>query len=76
LGRGAGFFDRLFATLPADIVRVGLAYEFQEISDLPSDPWDVPVEFVITERRTVRCGAAAPALTRSAQEEMNCHESA
>ena len=77
LGRGAGFFDRLFVRLPAGIVRVGLAYEFQEISDLPRDPWDVPVDFVITERRTVRCGAGARALMRpaEAEEEINCHES-
>jgi len=76
LGRGAGFYDRLFARLPADLFRVGLAYGFQEISDLPRDPWDVPVDFVITERRTVRCGAAARALMWPAEEEMNSHESA
>ena len=76
LGRGAGFYDRLFARLPADLLRVGLAYGFQEISDLPRDPWDIPMDFVITERRTLRCGAAARALVRPAEEEMNSHESA
>jgi 5-formyltetrahydrofolate cyclo-ligase len=75
LGRGAGYYDRLFVTLPKGIVRVGLAYEFQEISDLPRDPWDVPVDFVITERRTVRCGAGGRTWMRPAEEEMNCHES-
>ena len=56
LGRGGGFYDRLFAALTRGITRVGLAYEFQECSELPRDPWDVSLDFVITERRMVRCG--------------------
>lgn len=55
LGRGGGFYDRVFAGGTADIVRVGLAYEFQYWPDLPRDPWDVPLEYVITEQRVVRC---------------------
>jgi 5-formyltetrahydrofolate cyclo-ligase len=55
LGRGGGFYDRVFAGATADIVRVGLAYEFQYWPDLPRDPWDVPLEYVITEQRVVRC---------------------
>jgi 5-formyltetrahydrofolate cyclo-ligase len=55
LGRGGGFYDRVFADGRADIVRVGLAYEFQYWPDLPRDPWDVPLHYVITEQRVVRC---------------------
>jgi 5-formyltetrahydrofolate cyclo-ligase len=58
LGRGGGFYDRLFTRLPRAITRVGLAYEFQEYPDLPRDPWDVCLDYVITERRLVRCGGA------------------
>jgi 5-formyltetrahydrofolate cyclo-ligase len=57
LGRGAGFYDRVFASGSAAIVRVGLAYEFQQCAHLPRDPWDVRLDYVITERRVVRCGA-------------------
>jgi 5-formyltetrahydrofolate cyclo-ligase len=59
LGRGGGFYDRAFADGRADIVRVGLAYEFQYWPDLPRDPWDVPLQYVITEQRVVRCLADA-----------------
>jgi 5-formyltetrahydrofolate cyclo-ligase len=55
LGRGGGFYDRVFADGRADIVRVGLAYEFQYWPDLPRDPWDVPLHYVITEQRVMRC---------------------
>jgi 5-formyltetrahydrofolate cyclo-ligase len=56
LGRGGGFYDRLFAELTSGITRVGLAFEFQEYAELPRDPWDVSLDYVITERRIVRCG--------------------
>ncbi len=56
LGRGGGFYDRAFADR-ADIVRIGLAYEFQCCPELLSDPWDVSLDYVITERRVVHCGA-------------------
>jgi len=56
LGRGAGFYDRIFAGGSNGTVRVGLAYEFQRCAHLPFDPWDVPLDYVITEQRIVRCG--------------------
>ncbi len=56
LGRGGGYFDRLFATMGDGILRVGLAYEFQHVSGLPRDAWDVPVHMVITEQRVLQCG--------------------
>ena len=58
LGRGGGFYDRFFAELMTGITRIGLAYEFQECPGLPRDPWDVPLDYVITERRIVQCGGA------------------
>ncbi len=57
LGRGGGFYDRIFARLTEGITRVGLAYEFQECPALPRDPWDIGLDYVITERRIVRCGS-------------------
>ncbi len=56
LGRGGGFYDRVLASKSGGIVRLGLAYEFQRCEQLPHDPWDVPLDYVITEQRVVRCG--------------------
>ena len=55
LGRGGGFYDRLLAKFPRAL-RIGLAYEFQEFADIPRDPWDVALHYVITERRVMWCG--------------------
>ena len=55
LGRGGGFYDRLLGRC-TQTLRIGLAYEFQEYADIPRDPWDVALHYVITERRVVCCG--------------------
>lgn len=58
LGRGGGAYDRLFEDLGCgpDMVRLGLAYEFQRVEGIPQDARDVPLNYVITEDRIVRCG--------------------
>jgi 5-formyltetrahydrofolate cyclo-ligase len=56
VGRGGGFYDRLFATLSPAIVRIGLGYEFQCVEGLPRDPWDVLLHYIVTEQRLICCG--------------------
>ena len=55
LGMGAGFYDRSFAFLkdartphPA---LIGYAYEVQKVPELAAEPWDVPLNGVVTEQR-------------------------
>lgn len=54
LGRGAGYYDRLFARPECRAFRCGLFFAAQELPVLPSDPWDVPLDAVVTERERVR----------------------
>lgn len=50
LGFGAGFYDRFLSGDQAPGASVyGVAYAFQILETLPVDPWDVPVQAVITE---------------------------
>jgi len=54
LGAGGGYYDRSFAFLRALAVRkpqlMGLAYAIQEKENLPSDPWDIHLDAVLTEK--------------------------
>ena len=50
LGFGAGFYDRLLSRLPRDIPTVGLAFDFQVIPRLPSQPHDIMLDAIVTER--------------------------
>jgi 5-formyltetrahydrofolate cyclo-ligase len=54
LGYGQGYYDRLLPQL-ANAVRVGLCFELSLLVEVPSEPFDVPVDWLITERRVVRC---------------------
>jgi 5-formyltetrahydrofolate cyclo-ligase len=55
LGRGMGWYDRLLRRLGSRATSVGLAYEFQIVNEVPSDPWDQKMQFLITESRIIDC---------------------
>lgn len=52
LGQGAGHYDRAFARWPGAI-RIGLAWSVQECDELTPDPWDVPLDAVLTEKEWI-----------------------
>jgi 5-formyltetrahydrofolate cyclo-ligase len=51
LGYGAGFYDRFFASLTRPVTTVGIVLECCLMPTLPRDPWDVPLDYVCTERK-------------------------
>lgn len=53
LGRGAGYYDRFLAR-PVSKEVVGLAFSWQIVSEVPHDPWDVPMDGVVTEEGVIR----------------------
>lgn len=50
LGYGGGFYDRTISQLRArgGVCAIGLAYDFQELPELPTGPYDEPLDFVLT----------------------------
>ncbi|MDT8442410.1 MAG: 5-formyltetrahydrofolate cyclo-ligase [Desulfuromonadales bacterium] len=53
LGYGKGFYDRALAACTGRTVAVGLAYDFQLVTELPIDAHDRAVCAVMTETKTV-----------------------
>ncbi len=53
LGRGAGYYDRTLNAVKEKGGRmpylIGLGYEFQKITQIATDKWDVPLDMVVTE---------------------------
>ncbi len=49
LGQGAGHYDRAFAEFP-NALRIGIAWSIQQVEALPLDPWDMPLDAVVTEK--------------------------
>ena len=51
MGRGRGFYDRLLKSTP-NAVKVGVAYDFQIMDEIPVEAFDVPMDRVICESTT------------------------
>jgi len=47
MGRGAGYYDRILKRLP-ETKKVGVAFDFQMIDEVPVEPHDIPMDVVIT----------------------------
>lgn len=58
LGRGKGWYDRVFKLLGDGPTFVALAYELQIVEQVPAEEWDRKVHHIITERRIIDCGDA------------------
>jgi 5,10-methenyltetrahydrofolate synthetase len=54
LGYGGGFFDRTLATLAKKPAVIGVAYEMARMETIHPQSWDIPVDWVVTERGAYR----------------------
>lgn len=63
LGHGGGYYDRSFAflneqTRPTEPLLVGIGYDFQELESIEPARWDVPLDFIATDRELIDCHAS------------------
>jgi 5-formyltetrahydrofolate cyclo-ligase len=54
LGYGGGFFDRTLASLAKKPVVIGVSYEVAKMKTIRPQAWDIPMDWVVTERGTYR----------------------
>lgn len=61
IGMGGGYYDRALAGRRRRPFLAGAAFSFQQAPVIPAQPWDVPLDIVVTERgvRANRSGCAA-----------------
>ena len=50
IGQGAGFYDRWLAGHP-DTIAIGMAWDVQEVAELPTEPHDIPLTAIVTPTR-------------------------
>ncbi len=55
LGYGYAYYDKLLATVRRRIPFIGLAFHFQLQHRVPHSRYDIPMHFVITEKRIIKC---------------------
>ena len=54
IGMGSGYYDRYLAD-KEDIPKIALAYSQQILDELPKEPYDKPVDYIITKDEVIRC---------------------
>jgi 5-formyltetrahydrofolate cyclo-ligase len=54
LGYGAGFFDRTLASLAKRPLTIGVTYELAKMDTIQPQSWDIPLDYVVTERGVYR----------------------
>ena len=55
LGRGKGWYDRMLHRIGANATCIGLAYDFQVVHQIPVEPWDQSVDYIVTENEIIDC---------------------
>ena len=54
IGYGYGYYDRFLKKLNKDVKKIGFAFEFQLVDKIPEEQHDVPVDIIITEKRSLK----------------------
>lgn len=62
LGQGGGYYDRALAAFGAGErserpTLIGIAHAFQQVAEVPTEPWDVPLDAIVTEEGIVEVTA-------------------
>jgi 5,10-methenyltetrahydrofolate synthetase len=50
LGYGGGFYDRTLASLPPRPLTIGVAFELARVDSIRPQPFDLAMDYVVTER--------------------------
>lgn len=53
LGQGGGYYDKYIPLLSPDSMTVGVAFDEQIIDEVPAEPSDVSVDYVVTPTRLI-----------------------
>lgn len=56
LGYGAGYYDRFLEKYP-NLVKIGIAFACQETHNIPVEPFDAKMDYVVTEGGVIICGS-------------------
>lgn len=55
LGFGKGFYDRLLGKVCSKVNLISLAFELQLIKAIPVQSYDIPIDYIITEKEIINC---------------------
>lgn len=54
VGYGGGYYDRFLSNLNPNVTKIGIGFELQIQESVPTDQYDIPVDFILTEKRLLK----------------------
>jgi 5-formyltetrahydrofolate cyclo-ligase len=55
LGYGGSYYDKLLSGLRKKIPLIAIAYDEQIRDFIPTEPHDIRVHMIVTDKRTIKC---------------------
>ena len=55
VGHGKGYYDAILAKASPEALKVGVCYDWQIVPSLPAEAHDIPMDFILTDRRILCC---------------------
>lgn len=55
IGYGGGYYDRFLSKIEKSIPRIAIAFDLQIIDKVPREYYDIPVDYIITEKEIIEC---------------------
>jgi len=55
IGYGGGYYDRFIPRLSDKATTVSLAFDMQLVDKVPTNQYDIPVEYIVTEEQFIKC---------------------
>ncbi|MGI6113438.1 MAG: 5-formyltetrahydrofolate cyclo-ligase [Mahellales bacterium] len=56
VGYGGGYYDRFLADIKKDVPKIGIAFDCQVVSRVPTDEYDIPVDLIVTNNGIIDTG--------------------
>lgn len=56
IGYGSGCYDRFLVKINKKCIKVGLAYDFQVVKKIDEEKYDIPMDYIVTEKRVIGRG--------------------
>ncbi|OLS03052.1 5-formyltetrahydrofolate cyclo-ligase [Tissierella creatinophila] len=54
VGYGGGYYDRFLSKIP-NTITIAICFSIQLVDELPTDSFDIPVDYIYTEKNIVTC---------------------
>ena len=67
LGYGGGYFDRTLAAMTPQPLKIGVAFELSHMETIRPQPYDIPLDFIVTEAGIYPVGAEGLRLVTAAE---------